>query len=120
MPTAQCQELTETIYSHTNLYMNAIVSISKRFICVFSVSLQFKRFVGKLRSKGTVFKKKRQEMAELRAEYGILQRTEEILKQRHEAVQQQLVIPGRPSPAHTHTFPFTSPCHSMQIAQTVK
>ncbi|KAG5840733.1 hypothetical protein ANANG_G00191810 [Anguilla anguilla] len=51
---------------------------------------EFKRFVGKLRSKGTVFKKKRQEMAELRAEYGILQRTEEILKQRLEAVQQQL------------------------------
>ncbi|KAG7480561.1 hypothetical protein MATL_G00057640 [Megalops atlanticus] len=51
---------------------------------------EFKRFVGKLRSKGTVFKKKRQELAELRAEYGVLQRTEEILKQRHEAVQQQL------------------------------
>ncbi|XP_036382860.1 intraflagellar transport protein 81 homolog [Megalops cyprinoides] len=51
---------------------------------------EFKRFVGKLRSKGMVFKKKRQELAELRAEYGVLQRTEEILKQRHEAVQQQL------------------------------
>ncbi|KAG9354659.1 hypothetical protein JZ751_001372, partial [Albula glossodonta] len=51
---------------------------------------EFKRFVVKLRSKGTVFKKKRQEIADLRAEYGILQRTEEILKQRHEAVQQQL------------------------------
>ncbi|KAJ8285773.1 hypothetical protein GJAV_G00030780 [Gymnothorax javanicus] len=51
---------------------------------------EFKRFVGKLRSKGTVFKKKRQEMAELRAEFGILQRTEEILKQRFETAQQQL------------------------------
>lgn len=28
-------------------------------------SSQFKRFVGKLRSKGTVFKKKRQEITEL-------------------------------------------------------
>uniref|UniRef100_A0A673ZKG7 Intraflagellar transport protein 81 homolog n=1 Tax=Salmo trutta TaxID=8032 RepID=A0A673ZKG7_SALTR len=51
---------------------------------------EFKRFVGKLRSKGTVFKKKRQEITELRAEYGVLQRTEEILKQRHEVAQQQL------------------------------
>ncbi|KPP60497.1 hypothetical protein Z043_121502, partial [Scleropages formosus] len=51
---------------------------------------EFKRFVAKLRTKGTVFKKKRQELAELRAEYGVLQRTEEILKQRHEAIQQQL------------------------------
>uniref|UniRef100_A0A4W5N6P0 Intraflagellar transport protein 81 homolog n=1 Tax=Hucho hucho TaxID=62062 RepID=A0A4W5N6P0_9TELE len=51
---------------------------------------ELKRFVGKLRSKGTVFKKKRQEITELRAEYGVLQRTEEILKQRHEVGQQQL------------------------------
>nr|XP_006640482.1 PREDICTED: intraflagellar transport protein 81 homolog [Lepisosteus oculatus] len=51
---------------------------------------EFKRYVSKLRSKGTVFKKKRQEIADMRAEYGVLQRTEEILKQRHEAVHQQL------------------------------
>lgn len=50
-----------------------------------------KRLVMKLRSKGSVHKKKRQEMAELTAEYGVLQRTEEILRQRHEAVQQKLV-----------------------------
>ncbi|XP_061622661.1 intraflagellar transport protein 81 homolog isoform X1 [Phyllopteryx taeniolatus] len=49
-----------------------------------------KRLVVKLRSKGTVYKKKRQEIAELKAEYGVLQRTEEILKQRHEAVQEKL------------------------------
>ncbi|CAJ1068326.1 intraflagellar transport protein 81 homolog [Xyrichtys novacula] len=51
---------------------------------------ELKRLVGKLRSKGTVYKKKRQEIAELKAEYGVLQRTEEILKQRHETVQQKL------------------------------
>uniref|UniRef100_A0A4W3HE11 Intraflagellar transport protein 81 homolog n=1 Tax=Callorhinchus milii TaxID=7868 RepID=A0A4W3HE11_CALMI len=51
---------------------------------------EFKRYVSKLRGKSTVYKKKRQELAELRAEYGVLQRTEEILKQRHETVQQQL------------------------------
>ncbi|XP_041642411.1 intraflagellar transport protein 81 homolog [Cheilinus undulatus] len=51
---------------------------------------ELKRLVMKLRSKGTVYKKKRQEMAELKAEYGVLQRTEEILKQRHEIVQQKL------------------------------
>lgn len=48
--------------------------------------------MGKLRSKGTVNKRKRQEIAELKAEYGVLQRTEEILKQRHETVQQKLVL----------------------------
>ncbi|XP_002742265.1 intraflagellar transport protein 81 homolog [Saccoglossus kowalevskii] len=42
----------------------------------------FKRYVNKLRGKSTVYKKKRQELAELRAEYGVLSRTEEILKQR--------------------------------------
>lgn len=46
-----------------------------------------------MRSKGTVHKKQRQEIAELKAEYGVLQRTEEILKQRHETVQQKLVTP---------------------------
>ncbi|CAB1445283.1 unnamed protein product [Pleuronectes platessa] len=51
---------------------------------------ELKRLVVKLRSKGTVFKKKRQEIAEMKAEYGVLQRTEEILKQRHETVQQKL------------------------------
>lgn len=55
-------------------------------------SLQLKRLVGKLRSKGTVYKKKRQEISELKAEYAVLQQTEEILKQRHEDIQQKLVI----------------------------
>lgn len=55
-------------------------------------SLQLKRLVGKLRSKGTVYKKKRQEIAELKAEFAVLQHTEEILKQRHENIQQKLVI----------------------------
>jgi hypothetical protein len=56
--------------------------------CVF---LQFKRYVSKLRSKSTVFKKKHQIIAEFKAEFGLLQRTEELLKQRHENVQHQLV-----------------------------
>ncbi|KFP63035.1 Intraflagellar transport protein 81 [Cariama cristata] len=51
---------------------------------------EFKHYVNKLRSKNTFYKKKRLEIAEITAEYGILQRTEELLKQRHEAVQQQL------------------------------
>ncbi|KAM4745652.1 intraflagellar transport protein 81 homolog [Anableps anableps] len=51
---------------------------------------ELKRLVAKLRSKGTTYKKKRQEIAELRAEYGVLQRTEEILKQRHDTIQQKL------------------------------
>ncbi|KAL8180138.1 UNVERIFIED_CONTAM: Intraflagellar transport protein 81 [Gekko kuhli] len=52
--------------------------------------LQFKRYVNKLRSKNTLYKKKRLEIAEITAEYGILQRTEELLRQRHEDIQEQL------------------------------
>lgn len=51
---------------------------------------EFKRYVNKLRSKSTVFKKKRTEMAELRAEAGVLSRTEEILKSRQDAINRQL------------------------------
>ncbi|XP_078193372.1 intraflagellar transport protein 81 homolog isoform X3 [Callithrix jacchus] len=51
---------------------------------------EFKQYVNKLRSKSTVFKKKRQIIAELKAEFGLLQRTEELLKQRHENIQRQL------------------------------
>ncbi|KAJ7309778.1 hypothetical protein JRQ81_007845 [Phrynocephalus forsythii] len=51
---------------------------------------EFKRYVNKLHSKNTVYKKKRLEIAELTAEYGILQRTEELLRQRHEEILQQL------------------------------
>ncbi|XP_053557709.1 intraflagellar transport protein 81 homolog [Bombina bombina] len=53
---------------------------------------EFKRYVSKLRGKSSVYKKKRQELAELSAEYGVLQRTEEILKQRHDSMQQHLQI----------------------------
>ncbi|KAK1892674.1 Intraflagellar transport protein 81 like [Dissostichus eleginoides] len=51
---------------------------------------ELKRLVAKLRGKSVMHKKKRQEVSELRAEYGVLQRTEEILKQRHETVQHKL------------------------------
>ena len=54
-------------------------------------TFQFKRYVNKLRGKSTIFKKRRQEMAELRAEAGVLSRTEEILKNRQEHVNKQLV-----------------------------
>ncbi|KAB0355848.1 hypothetical protein FD755_017919 [Muntiacus reevesi] len=51
---------------------------------------KFKRYISKLRSKSTVFKKKHQIIAEFQAEFGLLQRTEELLKQRHENIQHQL------------------------------
>ncbi|XP_051965330.1 intraflagellar transport protein 81 homolog isoform X1 [Xyrauchen texanus] len=51
---------------------------------------EFKRYVAKLRGKSSTYKKKRQEMFELKMEYGVLQRTEEILKEQHTAGQQQL------------------------------
>ncbi|XP_059360074.1 intraflagellar transport protein 81 homolog isoform X1 [Carassius carassius] len=51
---------------------------------------EFKRYVAKMRGKSSTYKKKRQEIAELTVEYGVLQRTQEILKERHTAGQQQL------------------------------
>lgn len=52
-----------------------------------------------MRGKNITYKKKRQEIAELTAEFGILQRTEEILRQRHSAEQQQLVTTHPPLPS---------------------
>ncbi|XP_059379171.1 intraflagellar transport protein 81 homolog isoform X1 [Carassius carassius] len=51
---------------------------------------EFKRYVAKMRGKSSAYKKKRQKIAELKVEYGVLQRTEEILRERHTAGQQQL------------------------------
>uniref|UniRef100_A0A4W4GYD1 Intraflagellar transport protein 81 homolog n=1 Tax=Electrophorus electricus TaxID=8005 RepID=A0A4W4GYD1_ELEEL len=51
---------------------------------------EFKRYVAKMRGKNIAFKKKRQEMAELKAEFGVLQRTEELLRQRLAKGQLQL------------------------------
>lgn len=50
----------------------------------------FKRYVNKLRSKSTIYKKKRQEIAEIRAELGVLSRTEQILRQRDEFITSSL------------------------------
>ncbi|KXJ17310.1 intraflagellar transport protein 81 homolog [Exaiptasia diaphana] len=51
---------------------------------------EFKRYVNKLRGKSTVYKKKRQELAELRAEYGVLSRSEEILKSKYDDLSSHL------------------------------
>ncbi|KAL3848360.1 hypothetical protein ACJMK2_019225 [Sinanodonta woodiana] len=53
---------------------------------------EFKRYVNKLRSKSSIYKKKRQELAELKAESGVLSRTEEILRQRDEHINKQLSV----------------------------
>lgn len=52
----------------------------------------------KLKGKSNTYKKKRQEQSELRAEVGVLSRTEEILKQRFDQVQQILVRTSMYSP----------------------
>lgn len=65
--------------------------------------MQLKHYVNKLRSKNTVYKRKRLEVAEITAECGILQRTEELLKQRHEAIQQQLVMQALTTPTVHHS-----------------
>ncbi|XP_035233139.1 intraflagellar transport protein 81 homolog [Stegodyphus dumicola] len=51
---------------------------------------EFKRYVNKLRGKSNIYKKKRQEMAELKTECGILSRTVDILQQKESAVTKTL------------------------------
>lgn len=45
----------------------------------------------KLRSKGNNYKSRRQEIAELQAEYVTLKRTEEIIRKKFDEVKQHLV-----------------------------
>ena len=46
--------------------------------------------MNKLRSKSTVYKKKRQELQDLKAEAGVISRTVEILKNKDSHINQQL------------------------------
>ncbi|CAN7996396.1 unnamed protein product [Ixodes hexagonus] len=50
----------------------------------------FKKYVGALRGKSTTYKEKRQELAELRAETGVLARTAEILQQKQRDLTREL------------------------------
>lgn len=54
-------------------------------------SIQFKNYVNKLRTKTNGYKKKRSELQDLRAEMGVLARTEEILRNQFEAVKLEIV-----------------------------
>ena len=49
----------------------------------------------KLRSKGNTYKSKRQEIAELQAEYVTLKRTEEIIKKKFDSVKDHLPVDER-------------------------
>lgn len=51
----------------------------------------FKMYIGKLRGKSSTYKVKKAELNELRSEFGILSRTEEILKAQEAQVDEQLV-----------------------------
>ena len=79
--------LFEGLMEDKYMYFAKCVTLYKLSLLLF----QFKRYVNKLRSKSTIYKKKRQEIAELRAELGVLTRTEEILRHRDENINQQLV-----------------------------
>ena len=50
----------------------------------------FKRYVASLRGKSNTYKKKRAELSEYRAEYGVLSRTLELLQGKNERLQQSL------------------------------
>lgn len=51
---------------------------------------EFKKYVAELRVKSTAYKKKKTDVSQLVAEYGILARTEEILKQREKAMKDSI------------------------------
>lgn len=51
---------------------------------------EFKLYVNKLRGKSNTYKKKRQELAELKAECGVLTRTVELLQQKEKAILETL------------------------------
>jgi hypothetical protein len=51
----------------------------------------FKRYVIKLRSKGNAYKAKREEIAQLQAEYVTLKRSEEIIKRKYDSIREHLV-----------------------------
>ncbi|KND05085.1 uncharacterized protein SPPG_00760 [Spizellomyces punctatus DAOM BR117] len=51
---------------------------------------EFKRYVSELRAKSTIYKKKKAELSAITAEFGILQRTEEILTSRQKTMEDSL------------------------------
>ena len=53
---------------------------------------EFKRYVAKLRTMNNTYKKKKSELSTFKAEYGVLARTEEILKSRDENAQELIEI----------------------------
>ena len=53
---------------------------------------EFKKFVAKLRVSNNTYKQKKGELSAMKAEYGVLARTEEILKSRDENLQELLVV----------------------------
>ena len=50
----------------------------------------FKRFVSELRAKSNVYKERKAELSDLRAEFGVLSRTAEILQQREARINDQI------------------------------
>ena len=76
-----------------NIFTCLLVETMRHAVTLLSVvwHLQFKRYVTKLRTKSTTYKKKKMELSGLRAELGVLARTEEVLGQRHDVLDRKLV-----------------------------
>lgn len=55
------------------------------------VRLQFKAYVYKLRGKNDEYRRKKGELSSLRAEVGILSRTDEVLTQRNDEIDRKIV-----------------------------
>ena len=52
---------------------------------------EFKNYINNLRTKSSFYKLKRAELSDLRAEYGVLSRTQEILRAKEAQINDQLV-----------------------------
>jgi len=79
------------MHTHFPFCLSGVCVCVKTWSNALNISYQFKLYVNKLRTKSTIYKKKRQEIAELRAETGVLSRTLEIIRLKDEQIDNKLV-----------------------------
>ena len=86
-----CHSLSDTLPVLCCQYSILVETVQHDDSVVGCLTLQFKRYVNKLRTKSNTYKKKKMELSGLRAELGVLARTEEVLSQRHSALDRKMV-----------------------------
>jgi len=86
-----CHSLSDTLPVLCCQYSILVETVKRDDSVVCCLTLQFKRYVNKLRTKSNTYKKKKMELSGLRAELGVLARTEEVLSQRHSVLDRKMV-----------------------------